>query len=61
MVTLPLVALLNFVLPRGEPSVSIAVDNISNRLGVEDYFMNKKVMLTDYVLDVNAGSIHHTF
>lgn len=59
MVTLPLVALLNFVLPRGEPSVSITVESISNRLGVEDYFMNKKVMLTDLALNIDAGNIYH--
>lgn len=37
-----------------EPDVSISIDRISNRLGVEDYLMNRKVMLTDVVLSLDA-------
>lgn len=55
-VVLPLIAALNFAIKRETPSVSLVVHNVSSRLGVEDYFMNKKVMLTDIVLDLDAGS-----
>jgi hypothetical protein len=55
MVVLPLIALLNFFIYRAPPTVSMEVNSVTNRLGVEDYFMNRKVMLTDLVLNVNAG------
>ena len=55
---LPLIALLNFIMtPATLPSVSVAVDNVTNRLGVEDYFMNRKVMLTELSLNLDAGII----
>ncbi len=37
--------------------VRLAVENVSNRLGVEDYFMNRKVMLTDFRIDLDAGKL----
>lgn len=54
-VALPIIAVLNFLIIRPVPSVSLAVDNVVNRLGVEDYFMNRKVMLTDLHLNLEAG------
>lgn len=53
---LPLIAALNFFMGGRPPLVSLAVDNISSRLGVEDYFMNRKVMLTDFLLNLDAGT-----
>lgn len=58
-VALPFIAALNFILGRPEPPITLVVDNVVNRLGVEDYFMNKKVMLTDLVLNIDAGE--HTW
>ncbi|PJF18426.1 hypothetical protein PSACC_01748 [Paramicrosporidium saccamoebae] len=54
MVVLPLIAALNFLIYRAPPKVSMEVNNVTNRLGVEDYFMNRKVMLTDLALNVDA-------
>lgn len=54
---LPLIAILNFVIKTGSPSITLVIDNVANRLGVEDYFMNKKVMLTDVKFDLDAGNI----
>jgi hypothetical protein len=42
---------------RPPPTINLVVDNVSNRLGVEDYFMNRKVMLTDLALNLDAGKI----
>lgn len=53
---LPVIAALNFFIQPQAPPVSVSVDNISNRLGVEDYFMNRKVMLTDLLLNLDAGT-----
>lgn len=54
-VVLPIIAALNFFMHRVAPPVRLSVDNISNRLGVEDYFMNRKVMLTDFLVNLEAG------
>lgn len=56
-VVLPIIAVLNVVLKRPEPPITLVVDNVVNSLGVEDYFMNKKVMLTDMVLNLDAGTL----
>ena len=53
---LPLIAVLNFLMRVPEPPVSLQVDTVSNKLGVEDYFMNRKVMLTDLSLNLDAGT-----
>lgn len=55
-IALPLIAALNYFIKQADPQVSISLDKVSNRLGVEDYFMNKKVMLTDIVLNFDAGT-----
>lgn len=55
-VVLPLIGVFNLFMRRGvAPQVSVVVDNVSSRLGVEDYFMNRKVMLTDLVFNLDAG------
>lgn len=61
-IALPAISLLNFVIrPSKEPYVSVTVDRVSTRLGVEDYFMNRKVMLTDLSLDLEAGMLVKSF
>lgn len=57
-VALPIIAALNLILKRPEPPITLVVDNVVNMLGVEDYFMNKKVMLTDMVLNLDAGTLN---
>ena len=52
---LPLIAALNFLMSRPPPTINLVVDSVSNRLGVEDYFMNRKVMLTDLALNLDVG------
>lgn len=44
-----------FIRSETMPPVTIVVDNAMNRLGVEDYFMNRKVILTDFLLNLEAG------
>ena len=55
-IVLPIIAALNFFIPIREPEVNLQVENIVNKLGVEDYFMNRKVMLTDITLSLDAGT-----
>jgi hypothetical protein len=54
-VALPLVALLNFFLQAPVPPVSLEIENMVNKVGVEDYFVNQRVTLTDVKFNVNAG------
>jgi len=55
-VVLPTISLLNFLIrPSRDVSVNLSVNRVSSHLGVEDYFMNRKVMLTDLSLNLDAG------
>lgn len=57
-VVLPIIAALNFFIPIREPEVNLQVENIVSKLGVEDYFMNRKVMLTDISISLDAGTLN---
>lgn len=53
--TLAVIAAINYVIHTPPPSISLTVENVGSRLGVEDYFMNRKVLLTDFVMNLEAG------
>ena len=53
--TLAVIAAINYVIRVPPPSINLTVENVGSRLGVEDYFMNRKVLLTDFVMNLEAG------